>query len=364
MRRRLLHPLDRYVLSEFWKIFMMTALGFPLLIIIIDLTDNLDKYLNRQLPRSQIALSYLYFIPDSMFLVMPAAVLFATVFSIGALTRHSEITAAKASGISFYRLTMPIFMGAIFAAGLAIALGELVPITNNKRAELLEEKKFTPGSDRYNFVFAAERGRVYKISSLNAERGKLEGIEIERKGKGMDYPTYVLTADHGDYSARRGGWALAKGAIHVIPSDTLSNVTFAFDSLHDRAMSEAPTELMATPKAPQELGYRALSRYIAALERSGGDANELRVERALKIAVPVTCIIIALFGAPLATSTQRGGAAYGIGISLATTVIFLMLIQLTKAVGGKGLIPPEVAAWMPNAVFALIGTVMLAKVRT
>jgi lipopolysaccharide export system permease protein len=361
--RRLLRPLDRYVFSEFWKIFTMTALGFPVLIIIIDLTDNLDKYLNRQLPRAQIALSYLYFIPDSMFLVMPAAVLFATVFSIGALTRHSEITAAKASGISFYRLTLPIYLGAIFAAGLAIALGELVPITNGKRADLLEEKKFQPGTDRYNFVFAAERGRVYKISSLNAEKGKLEGIEIERKGKGLDYPTYVLTADQGDYSTRRG-WALTKGAIHVIPSDTLADVTFAFDSLHDRSMSEAPTELMATPKAPQELGYRALSRYIAALERSGGDANELRVERALKLAVPITCIIIALFGAPLATSTQRGGAAYGIGISLATTVIFLMLIQLTKAVGGKGLIPPEVAAWMPNAVFALLGSVMLAKVRT
>ena len=361
--RRLFRPLDRYVFSEFWKIFMMTALGFPVLIVIIDLTDNLDKYLNRQLPRGQIALSYLYFIPDSMFLVMPAAVLFATVFSIGALTRHAEITAAKASGISFYRLTLPIYLGAIFAAALAIGLGEVVPITNSKRADLLEEKKFQPGSDRYNFAFVAERGRVYKISSLNAERGKLEGIEIERKGKGMDYPTYVLTADVGSWNARRG-WALSKGALHVIPSDTLTDITFAFDSLQDQAMREAPNELIATPKAPQEMGYRALSRYIAALERSGGDANELRVERALKLAVPITCIIIALFGAPLATSTQRGGAAYGIGISLATTVIFLMLIQLTKAVGGKGIISPEVAAWVPNAVFALIGTVMLARVRT
>lgn len=361
--RRLLHPLDRYVFSEFSKIFVMTALGFPLLIIIIDLTDNLDKYLNRQLPRAQIALSYLYFIPDSMFLVMPAAVLFATVFSIGSLTRHSEITAAKASGISFYRLTLPIYFGAVFASGLAMALGELVPITNARRAELLEEKKFQPGTDRYNFAFAAERGRVYKISSLNAEKGKLEGIEIERKGKGADYPTYVLTADEGAWDTR-DGWSLTKGAIHVIPSDTLPDVTFVFDSLQDRAMTEAPLELLATPKAPQEMGYRALSRYIAALERSGGDANELRVERALKLAIPVTCIIIALFGAPLATSTQRGGAAYGIGISLATTVIFLMLIQLTKAVGGKGLIPPEVAAWTPNALFALIGTIMLAKVRT
>jgi lipopolysaccharide export system permease protein len=112
------------------------------------------------------------------------------------------------------------------------------------------------------------------------------------------------------------------------------------------------------------MGYRDLSRYITALERSGGDANELRVERALKLAIPITCIIIALFGAPLATSTQRGGAAYGIGISLGTTIIFLMLIQLTKAVGGKGIISPEVAAWMPNAVFAFIGMIMLTRVRT
>ena len=361
--RRLLRPLDRYVFSEFWKIFTMTALGFPVLIVIIDLTDNLDKYLNRQLPRSQIALSYLYFIPDSMFLVMPAAVLFATVFSIGALTRHSEITAAKASGISFYRLTLSIYVGAIFAAGLALALGELVPITNGKRAELLEEKKFRPGSDRYNFAFAAERGRVYKISSLNAEKGRLEGLEIERKGKGIDYPTYVLIADAGEYHPQTG-WSLAKGAIHVIPSDTLADLTFVFDSLYDRGMTETPVELTATQRAPQELGYRDLSRYIAALERSGGDANVLRVERALKLAIPITCIIIALFGAPLATSTQRGGAAYGIGISLATTIIFLMLIQLTKAVGGKGLISPEIAAWMPNTVFAVIGLILLARVRT
>jgi lipopolysaccharide export system permease protein len=90
----------------------------------------------------------------------------------------------------------------------------------------------------------------------------------------------------------------------------------------------------------------------------------LRVERALKIAIPVTCLIIALFGAPLATSTQRGGAAFGVGISLATTVIFLMMIQLTKAIGGKGLIDPDLAAWIPNAVFAVIGVVLLARVRT
>ena len=78
----------------------------------------------------------------------------------------------------------------------------------------------------------------------------------------------------------------------------------------------------------------------------------------------MTCVIIALFGAPLATSTQRGGSAYGVGVSLATTMIFLLMIQLTRAIGGKGVIPPDFAAWIPGAIFALIGLVLLARVRT
>ena len=112
---RIVKPLDWYVFSEFWRIFVTTALGFPVLVIIIDITDNLNTYLQRNLPKSQIALSYLYWLPDSMFMILPAAVLFATVFSIGTMTRHSEITAAKASGISFYRFIAPIFAGALFA---------------------------------------------------------------------------------------------------------------------------------------------------------------------------------------------------------------------------------------------------------
>src|SRR5688500_19727581 len=112
------------------------------------------------------------------------------------------------------------------------------------------------------------------------------------------------------------------------------------------------------------MGCRELGRFISAMERSGADANELRVERMLKIAIPVTCVIIALFGAPLATSTQRGGAAYGIGVSLGTTIVFLMMIQLTKAVGEKGLVQPDLAGWIPNVIFAIIGIVLMARVRT
>ncbi|MGI8497152.1 MAG: LptF/LptG family permease [Gemmatimonadaceae bacterium] len=359
---RIYKPLDRYVLTEFTKIFIMTALGFPVLVIVIDLTEKLEKYLNRNLPWSAIALSYLYWIPDSMFMVLPAAVLFATIFSIGGFTRHSEITAAKASGISFHRMVAPIFVGSVMVTALALGIGELVPITNGKRSELLEERKFTAGSDRFNFAYAGDHGRVYKISTLNVEQRLANGLEIERKGKGADYPSYLVSAQIAAWDST-AGWRLRRGEMHVLP-DSLTDFAIGFDSLRDNQFTESPAELMAAPRAPQEMRFHELGRFIRSLERSGGDANELKVEQALKIAIPVTCIIIAIFGASLATSTQRGGTAYGIGVSLATTVLFLMLIQITKAVGGGGLVPPYLAAWIPNMLFGILGAVLLARTRT
>ena len=362
MIRRLFRPLDRYVFSEFIRIFVTTALGFPLIVIVIDLTDNLDRYLGRNLPKDQIALSYLYWIPDSMFMVLPAAVLFATVFSIGAFTRYSEITAAKASGVSFHRFSLPIYFGAMLAAVFALGLGELAPRTNAMREEILGQRRLQRGSDRHNFTFTGDEGRLYKISTLNVARSTMEGIEIERKGSGPDYPTTVLTADLGQFRADTG-WVLRRGWYYVLP-DTMQTLAFRYDSLYDNALRERPVDLMASSKAPQDMGFRELGRYIRAMERSGADVRVMKVERMLKLAIPATCVVIALFGAPLATSTQRGGAAYGVGVSLGTTIIFLMLIQLTKAIGGRGAVDPELAAWLPNIIFGVIGVWLLARVRS
>ena len=366
--KRIGGPLDRYVFVEWMKIFTSTALGLPVLLVIIDLTDHLQAYLDRHIPRADIALSYVYWVPQSMFLAMPAAVLFATVFSIGTFTRHSEVTAAKASGISFYRLIAPIMLGALLAAGLDLVIGEMVPITDARRNVLLGESKIGSGTQRSNFAYAGEYGRVYKALTLDVAKGTLDRLQIERKGKGVDYPTVLVSSGAATYSApsvkSKGRWVMQQGEMHVI-RDSLPGLNVSFTEMRDRRLDELrPIDLMAKPRDPQEMRFAELTRFIRSLERSGGDANLLRVERALKIAIPVTCLVIAMFGAPLATSTQRGGTAYGIGVSLATTVTFLMMIQLTKAIGGKNLITPDIAAWLPNALFALMGMVLLVRVRT
>ena len=366
MLSRIFRPLDRYVFGEFFKIFFGTALGLPVLVVIIDLVDNLEKYLNRQIPRGDIALSYLYFLPESAFMVVPAAVLFATVFSVGSMTRHAEITAAKASGMSFYRLIVPIFVGATIAFAIDLTLAELMPVTTRKRNELLRDVRMSDGQVRNNFAFASELGRVYKVSQLLSDRGQMTSMQIERKGIDDSYPTYLLSAEEAkfDPSAPPGRhWKLSKGQMNVV-GDTSTSFMITFESGYDTHFSERPQDMMRAPRSPQEMRYAELTRFIRAAERSGTDVNQLRVERMLKIAIPAACIIIALFGAPLATSNQRGGAAYGIAVSLGTTIIFLLAVNLTKGFGSKGLMTPEIAAWIPGIAFGVIGLVLLARVRT
>jgi lipopolysaccharide export system permease protein len=254
----------------------------------------------------------------------------------------------------------PIFFGATIATVAGLILGEINPRANARKLELLETRKFSASNERYNFAYAADAGRVYKIQSLNVSQQSMTGVTIERKGKGPGYPSYIVTANGAGWNPRRG-WKIGKGTMHVL-TDSLYNITYSFDSLIDRHMTERPKDLTVASRAPTDMEYRELGRFISAMERSGSDVDELKVERMLKIVIPVTSIVILLFGAPLATSNQRGGAAWGVGISLGTTVIFVMLVQMMKAVGG--IIPPNLAAWMPSIIFGVLGIILFARVRT
>lgn len=355
--------LDRYVLREWTKVFLVSALGVPLVPIIFDLTDNLGKYLSRGLPRGSIFLAYVFALPETIFLVIPAAVLIATVFTVGGLGRHSEITAAKASGISFHRLVQPLLAASLGAFLFGLVLGEVAPIATQRRAQLLGDEVIRSQSSRYNFVYRADGGWVYAIGSLFIVPRQMRDLMLERGGAGPEYPTIVITAPVAQYADSARHWSLVHGTLRYLlgPGRELA---FAFDTLRSRSLKETPTGLLAQAKAPEEMGYRELGRYIDALARSGSDAKKLRVKQALKIAIPFASVIIAFFGAPLAITNPRAGAAYGIALSLGITIIFLLLIQLSQAIGAGGLVPPLLAAWLPNIGFGAAALWLLKKAPT
>ena len=353
--------LSRYVARQFLATFIMLVLGLPLLFIIGDITDNIDKYIDRGITGRRLFMSYVYQFPLFVLYGFPIAALVATVFTIGGMTRHQEITAAKAGGISFYRLFLPILtLGLLLVAG-AFGLSELVPITLEKRAVLMGEQTSSTKGPRLSFVYQTEREGVLTARRLDPSGGEMNQIVLERNAA-RGQPGIHRMAQRAAWT-KRGGWKLYQGYTRILHPDG-REVTARFDSLRVPGLVETPEDFLGEPKEPEQMRYAEMSRFIGAIERSGGDANPLRVERGQKIAIPVAVIIIIIFGAPLVTSSQRGGTAYGVGISLGVTIIYLLLFRVGKALGSSGAVDPVVAAWGPNVLFLVAGLILMFRVRT
>ncbi len=355
--------LDRYVLRQFLRIFAICILGVPLLFIVIDLTDSLDRYLARGATQSEVALYYVYQFPYQALLGFPIAALLASVFTVSSMTRHFETTAAKANGISFYRLTAPLLIAAVVLSLVALALTEVVPASNRKAEQVLGREETRSETLRTSFVYRGREGRVYKVRRLDARDGRMTGIQVDREGTGHGYPTYNVAADSAVWVDEAGRWVLYDGWVRLFPERGVEQ-GFRFAELWDRPFTERPDELLADPKDPDEMGYAELGRFIEAVQRSGGTARELIVERHLKISFPFAVFIIVLFGTPLAHSNRRGGAPFSVGVALATTVVFLILIRISQAMGAGGVVPPQLAAWIPNLLFLGAGVALMRGVRT
>jgi lipopolysaccharide export system permease protein len=355
--------LSRYVLGQWLRVFLLTSIGLPLVSVLTQLTDNLRRLLGRELSAGTIALSYLYSLPQNIATMMPAAALFAAVFTVGPLARNSEITAAKAGGMSFHRLARPLFLASALAAVLCFYTGEWATEATTRQLELQKERQARNVTTRYNFVYRALGGWVYTVRTLNTVENQMQQVVLESAVRDPKAPTFAITADSARWDPKAHRWTFQTGASHLmLPGGETSTLSFA--ELRLKAFTQAPRDLLIEPKNPTEMTYAELGSYIGTLRRSGNDTKKLEVDRAVKLALPAACLIITLFGAPLAVSAPRAGPAVGIAISLGTTLAYLLMINLSQAVGGSGVINPVVAAWLPNGVFLGWGGWLLVRVRT
>ncbi|MFQ5680210.1 MAG: LptF/LptG family permease [Gemmatimonadota bacterium] len=355
--------LDRYIFKQFMKIFAVCAVGAPFLFMVVDLVENLDRFLAQGLDGGQIASHYLYQFPFQMLLAFPLATLLSAVFTVSNMTRHFETTAAKAGGISFHRLTLPILVGGVLLSVAAAGLTELVPVTNRKSEQAFGDQETRSQTIRTSFVYRGNEGRVYKARRLDARQGRMLEVQVEREGTGFGYPTYNIHAPVARWDPAAALWVLEEGRIRFFPNEE-TTLTFRFRELWQRHFREKPERLLADPKEPDDMGYFELGRYIEAIQRSGGKATKLEVARYMKISFPVACFVIVLFGTPLGHTTRRGGTTFAIGVALMVTILFLIMVRIAQAMGAGGTVSPLLAAWLPNLVFLGAGLVLTAKVRT
>jgi lipopolysaccharide export system permease protein len=357
----MIRTLDRLVAGTYLRLFTIFIVGAPLLFILVDAVDNLDRYFERGLNLTQVTVGYLYLFPNFLLWAFPVASLLATVFTIYPMTTHREVMAAKAGGISFYRLITPIVVLGVCLTGFAVWFSQVVPRTNQIAAEVLGERERRQ-EWRSNFVYITDEGESLTARRLNSADGEMLNVTLQSFSREAEVPTRHIEAQQVIWT---GGerWIFHDGWIREVFPDGREEAT-AFEEYTHEALREAPEDLLETVRNEEEMTYAELGVLADRILRSGGDPGRVLTKREQQLAIPVATLVIILFGAPLATSSRRGGTAFGIGVSLATTILYLMLFRVSGAMGYTGTLSPIVAAWAPNGIFLFGGLVLLWRVRT
>jgi lipopolysaccharide export system permease protein len=390
----MIRVLDRLVLGTFFRLFTLFVLGAPLLFILGDATEKLDSYMDRGLPLEQVGMSYLYQYVQFVFWSFPIAALLATIFTIQPMTVHREVMAAKAGGISFRRLVAPLLLSGFFLTGIGLALAEVIPHTNARSAELRGDRDRRQGW-LSNFLYITDSGESLSARRLTVNDGRMmsvvlltrtdsvhavepaqpeegtEGVQRGEVGIGADGPeadvrsgetrTHIMAETA--FWTEEDGWTLQDGYRRIL-RDAGAEQFEQFSLLPYPPLTERPEDLVETVRHEDEMTRDQLKALASRVTRSGGDPGRMEVKREQRLAIPVATLVIILFGAPLATSSKRGGAAFGVGLSLATTILYLVLFRVSGAMGYAGLLTPVMAAWLPNLIFLVGGLLLMIRVRT
>jgi lipopolysaccharide export system permease protein len=348
------------MLASFFRLFVLAICATPPLFILGDVTENLDRYVDRGLTLTQVSIAYFWMLPLYLQWSFPVAALIAAVFTVHGMTQHREVVAAKSGGISFHRLIRPLLVGGAVLMVVALALSEVVPRTFRIANDILQNEP--QRSWRSEFVYQNEQsGLALAVNRLTLDDGRMTGVIAVQRGADGE-PIVHIQAETAGYRPDQG-WTFYSGTLRQLEGPD-SVRTYKFQSLRVAGLTETPPQLLEAPREVEEMTYRELGRLAEIIERSGGQPRRLMVNREQKISIPVATLIIILFGMPLATSSKRGGTAYGIGISLGTTMLYLLCFKVAAGFGAGGTISPMAAAWLPNVAFLVMGLVLMSKVRT
>ncbi len=349
------------IARTFLRIFLLFVLGAPLLFIVGDIVEQVDRYFDRGLTVGEVATAYLYMLPEFISWSFPIAALIAAVFTIHSMTQHREVLAAKAGGISFHRLMAPLLVVGLVLTGAGLILSEVVPVAKRRSGQILRSEE-VGRQWRTDFVFKTDDDRTLTVRRLNVFPPSMTQVVLEVPAGSDGEAAQHLQASRAPFDSVRG-WTFENGYLRILP-DRAAPLTFYFDSLRSSGFGEPPRGLLAQPDDEDEMTDSEIDRMVANITRSGGDASTLLVEKGQRKAIAVATLVIILFGAPLATSSQRGGTAYGIGVALGSTILYLLLFRLAGAAGQSGALSPVLSAWLPNMLFLACGLILLKRVRT
>lgn len=356
--------LDLYVLRKFVTILSFTLLAWIIIFIVVDLIENLDKFLSNNAALGQVVVYYLYYIPYIIILTFPVSMLLSSLFCLGSMAQYNEIIAIQTAGVSLYRIISPLLILAFFISVATGVAGEtVVPQANRLRLDLWrykikkETRKLITNRQRLAIQDGENRQVFIQFYDGSVKRGhkvNILWVEDSRLVKRED-------AKIMQWDETKGGWLLIRVTERTF-SDSGETVT-QLDTVFYRESKIHPEDLEDLEFKPEEMNYAELNRFVNKMLSIGADARKWLVDLYMKISYPFANFIIVLFGAPLASRKRRSGPALGFALALLISFVYFLFLRTGQVLGHKGDLEPWIAAWIGNIVFGVGGIIIMLRVR-
>jgi LPS export ABC transporter permease LptF/LPS export ABC transporter permease LptG len=359
--------LDDYVLRDFTVNLLLVLSTFLLLLLVFTVFELLGDIVRNQVSPLIVGEYLLSVSPYFLYNIAPLAILLAVLITLGMMHRTNEITAIKATGISIYRIVTPVLVAcAILAVGLFFSDQLYLPYANKRQDALRNMIKGKPAQTYLNpdrkWIFG-QHSNIYYYQLFDSERNEFGRLSVFQ----FDPATFQLTqrvyAARARWEETVNQWVCTQGWERDFRGPAIENYrTFEVGTF--AAVSEPPTYFKKEVKQSSEMSYQELRHYIHDLQQSGFEVVRLRVQLEKKFAFPMVSLVMAVLAIPFSLQAGRRGAVTGVAVAVGIALVYWTVSGLFEAMGNISELPPFLAAWSPDLIFALLGGYMILRVPT
>ncbi len=349
--------LDRYIIKQFLLTYLFVTFVIVLIICMIDFTEKIDDFHKRNAPMLLILRDYY---PNLILhysnLISPLLVFIATVFFTSRMAAKSEVIAILSSGISFGRMLVPYFIGAsILGIVTFFMMGWVIPKADKTRIDF--EQKYVRAAFSFNEnhvhlkiapnLYAYMKN--YETLTLTGNKFTLERIEGNKL-------TEKLTADRIVWLPDKKKWTIYNYRLRKINGQEES---ISYGTQKDTVINLSPKDFEDTHLLNETLTLNELNDHIAKLRSRGSDGIETYlIEKYTRFTQPFAMLILTAIGVIVSARKSRQGVGLQIALGFALAFFYILFYLLSKGIAESGKMPPLLAVWLPNIVFAGVGALL------
>jgi lipopolysaccharide export system permease protein len=358
--------IDRYIIKQFVKNFLFALLCFVMIFILVDLFENLDRFLDNKMGFASILNYYFYFIPEIIKLITPIAVLLATLFTAGRMTNFNELIAVKNAGISLIRFMAPFLSIGLLITVLSFYFNNWVVPEANKKKFFIERNymgKNKPTAGLNKLYFQDSKNQLVLIDQfreidLSANRVSIQVYDPDSLN------ILIRRVDAEEMKWLDGRWILYRAAERTFSDSGERLVSYDSIAAQDitglNKINLMPGQITKRQLKPDEMNYSELEDFIKSMRKGGQSVDRQLVDFYSKISFSFASLIVIVFGISISTGTrQRKGLALQFGISILVSFVYLGFVKISQSFGYNGDIDPMLTAWLANIAFASFGIVNL-----